>query len=157
VWEPLVWSSSVRQLESWVDGGLKVAQQRVWRCLVVLGSHSIGDGAAVLGMAVQRRDGHTGPELAEETRSTSPTSRCRPVRARGRHPYPFRGFHCPILRGAACRPYGSRRHSVTELTPAFPHSSPAVSGMAARGGLAEQRRDMIPKRCQRAGVARIRF
>jgi hypothetical protein len=55
VWEPLVWSSSVCQLESWDDGGLEVAQQRVWRCLVVLGSHSTGDGAAVLGVAVQRR------------------------------------------------------------------------------------------------------
>jgi hypothetical protein len=42
------------QLESWADGGLEVAQQRVWRRLVVLGSHSTGDGAAVLGMVVQR-------------------------------------------------------------------------------------------------------
>jgi hypothetical protein len=26
VWEPLVWSSSVRQLEGWADKGLEVAQ-----------------------------------------------------------------------------------------------------------------------------------
>jgi hypothetical protein len=30
VWDPFVWSSSVRQLEGWADGGLEVAQQRVW-------------------------------------------------------------------------------------------------------------------------------
>jgi hypothetical protein len=39
----------------------------------------------------------------------------------------------------------------------LPHSSSAVPGMAARGGLAEQRRDMILRRCERAGVVRIRF
>jgi hypothetical protein len=55
VWEPFVWSSPVRQLESWNDGGLEVAQQWVWRCLVILVSHSTGDGAAVLGMAAQQR------------------------------------------------------------------------------------------------------
>jgi hypothetical protein len=102
-------------------------------------------------------DGRTGPELAERTRSTSPTSQHRLVRARGRRLYPFRGFCHPFSRGAACRPYESGRHSVTELTPAFPHSSPMVPGMAARGGLAEQRQDMNPRRCQRAGVVRIHF
>jgi hypothetical protein len=30
VWEPLVWSSSVHQLEGWADGGLEDAQQRTW-------------------------------------------------------------------------------------------------------------------------------
>jgi hypothetical protein len=78
-------------------------------------------------------DGRTGPELTEGTRSTSPTSRRRPVRARGRCLYPFRGFRRPFSGGAVCRPYGSGRHSVAELTPTFPHSSPAVPGTAARG------------------------
>jgi hypothetical protein len=54
-WELLVWSPSVRQLEGWADGGLEDAQRRVWRCLVVMGSHNIGDDAAVLGMGAQRR------------------------------------------------------------------------------------------------------
>jgi hypothetical protein len=49
-WKPLVWPSSVRQLEGWADGRLEVAQQWAWRRLVVLGSHSVGDGAAVLGV-----------------------------------------------------------------------------------------------------------
>jgi hypothetical protein len=102
-------------------------------------------------------DGRTGLEVAEETCSTSPTSRRRPVQARGRRLYPFRGFRRPLSRGAVCRPYGSGRHSVRELTPAFPHSSSTVPGMASRGGLAEQRRDMIPRWCQRTGVARIHF
>jgi hypothetical protein len=30
VWEPLVGSSSVRQLEGWADGGLEDARQRAW-------------------------------------------------------------------------------------------------------------------------------
>jgi hypothetical protein len=101
--------------------------------------------------------GRTGPELAEETCSTSPTSWRCPMRARGRRTYPFRGFRRPLSRGAVCRPYVSGLHSVTELTPAFPHRSPTVPGMASRGGLAEHRRDMIHRWCQRAGVARIRF
>jgi hypothetical protein len=53
VWEILVWSSSVRQLEGRADGGLEDAQRRVWRCPVVLGSHSTGDDAAVPGMTTQ--------------------------------------------------------------------------------------------------------
>jgi hypothetical protein len=55
------------------------------------------------------------------------------------------------------RPYRSGRHSATELTLASPQSSRTVPGMASRGGLAEQRRDMIPRQCQRAGVVRIRL
>jgi hypothetical protein len=69
-------------------------------------------------------DGHTGPEVMGETRSTGPTSRRRPVRAQGRRLYPFRGFRHPLSRGAECRSYGSRRHSVMELTPAFPLQLP---------------------------------
>jgi hypothetical protein len=54
LWKPLVWSSSIRQLEGWASGGLEIAQQQVWRCLVVLASYSAGDGAAVLRMVAQR-------------------------------------------------------------------------------------------------------
>jgi hypothetical protein len=82
VWEPLIWSSSVRRLESWADGGLEVAQQRVWRRLVIPGSHNTGDGATVLGWWCSGGDGRKGSELAEETRSTSPMSWRRLVRAR---------------------------------------------------------------------------
>jgi hypothetical protein len=55
LWELLIWSLSVRWLEGAADGRSEEAQQRAWRRLVVLGSHSAGDGAAVPGMAVQRR------------------------------------------------------------------------------------------------------
>jgi hypothetical protein len=148
-------SPSVRRLEGVADGRLE--------------AYSGGDGDVLLsraptatGMALQYSgwrhsggDGRTGPTVTEETRYTGPISRRRPVRARGRRPYHFLGFRCPLSRGAACRPYGSGRHSVTELTPAFPHSSPTAPGMASRGGFVEQRRDTIPRRCQRAGVARI--
>jgi hypothetical protein len=55
------------------------------------------------------------------------------------------------------RLYGGGWHSVTELTPALPHSSRTMLRMAAQGGLAEQRRDTIPRRCQGAGVATFAF
>jgi hypothetical protein len=51
--ELLVWSPSVRRFEGWADERLEAAQRRVWRCPVVLGSHGIGDDAAVRGMATQ--------------------------------------------------------------------------------------------------------
>jgi hypothetical protein len=92
-------------------------------------------------------DGRTGSTVTEETHSTGSTSWRRSVRARGRRLYPSRGFRCPLSRGAACRPYGSGQHSVTKLTPALPHRSPTVPGMASRGGLAEQHWDTIPRRC----------
>jgi hypothetical protein len=82
-------------------------------------------------------DGSTGPEVAEETHSTSPTSRRRPGRACGRRSYPFRGFCRPLLRGTMWWRYGSGQHSVTKLTLAFPHSARdgctgLVSGTAPR-------------------------
>jgi hypothetical protein len=43
-------------------------------------------------------DGRTGPMATEETRLTGLTSRRRPVRARDRHPYHFRGFCHPLSR-----------------------------------------------------------
>jgi hypothetical protein len=102
-------------------------------------------------------DGCTGPKVTGETRSTGLMSRRRPTRAWGKHPYLFRGFRRPLSRGATWRLYESGRHSVTELTPAFPHSSRTVLRMATQGGLVEQRRDIIPRRCQRVGVAGIRL
>jgi hypothetical protein len=102
-------------------------------------------------------DGRTVPEMMEETRLAGLMSPRRPGRARGRWSYPFRGFHRPLSRGAAWRRYGSGRHSVVELTLAFLHSSRTTPGMAAQRGLVEQRRDMIPRWCQRAVVVGIRF
>jgi hypothetical protein len=54
-WEPLVWSSFVRQLEGHADRELEVIQWQVWRYLVISCPHSAGDGAAVPGMEAQRR------------------------------------------------------------------------------------------------------
>jgi hypothetical protein len=95
-WELLVRSPSVCRLEGWDDGRPGAAQQQAWWCPVVMGSHSIGDDAAVPGMAAQRRgwrhnagDGCTGPEATEETCSAGLTSWRRSGRARGRWSYPF--------------------------------------------------------------------
>jgi hypothetical protein len=43
------------------------------------------------------------------------------------------------------------------MTPAFPHSTRTALGMAVQCGLVEKRRDLIPRRCQRTGVAGIRL
>jgi hypothetical protein len=47
-------SSSVRRLKGVADGRPEGVQWWGWRCLVIPGSHSDGDGIAVLGMAAQR-------------------------------------------------------------------------------------------------------
>jgi hypothetical protein len=43
-------------------------------------------------------NGRIGSEVTGETHSTGPMSRRCPAGARGRCPYPFRGFHRPLLR-----------------------------------------------------------
>jgi hypothetical protein len=79
-------------------------------------------------------DGRTGAEVTEKTCPAGLMSQHRPARARGRHPYLFQGFRRPPSRGATWRSYESRRHSVTELTPALPHSSRTVSGWPHKAG-----------------------
>jgi hypothetical protein len=54
-WELLVWSPSIRRLESWADRGLEAAKRQAWQCPIVPGSHSVGDDAAAPGMAAQWR------------------------------------------------------------------------------------------------------
>jgi hypothetical protein len=129
-------------------------RMHIGRC----GGVSSSRAPTVAGMALQcpRRwhsggDGRIGPEVMKETRSAGLMSRRRPGRARGRWPYPFRGFPRPLSRGATWGRYRSGWYNVLELTPAFPHSSRTALGMAAQRGLVEQRRDTIPRRCQRAG------
>jgi hypothetical protein len=102
-------------------------------------------------------DGHTGSEVTEETLLAVLTSRRRPGRVRSRRSYAIRGFHRPLSRAAMWRWRGGGRHSISELTPAFPHSSRTAPGMVAQRGLVEQCRGMIPRRRQRAGVAGIRL
>jgi hypothetical protein len=156
VWEPLVWPFCMRQLMGWADRGLEVTQRWAWRRLVVLGSHSTGDGAAVLGMVAQRRgwphraDGDKGdmPHWSDVSASSRASARQTFV--------PFSRVSLFSFEGAACRSYGSRRHSVTELTLVSPHSSSTVLGITSLGELAKQRRDTISRRCQRASMAGIR-
>jgi hypothetical protein len=42
-----------------------------------------------------------------------------------------------------------------EMTLAIPHDTCTAPGMAAQCGLVEQRRDLIPRRCQKTGMAGI--
>jgi hypothetical protein len=97
----------------------------------------------VAGMALQcpRRwhsggDGRIGPEVTKETRSAGLMSRRRPGRARGRWPYPFRGFPRPLSRGAT---WGAVQEWVvqclgvdTGLSAQLPHS--AGDGRTTRVG-----------------------
>jgi hypothetical protein len=115
----------------------------------------------VLGMMLQRPgwrhsdgDGRTGPKVTEGTRFASLTSRHRPGRVRGRWSYPFRGFRHPLSRGrrgGGTGEGGTVSWADTDLTAQLPHS--IGDGRTAR--LMEQRRGMIPRQCQRAGVAGI--
>jgi hypothetical protein len=53
--ELLVWSPSARLLKGQADRGSEDVQQRERRCPVIPGSQSVGDDAAVTGMAAQWR------------------------------------------------------------------------------------------------------
>jgi hypothetical protein len=104
------------------------------------------------GMALQclgwRRDGgdgHTGPMVMEGMRLTGPTSQCGPVRAWNRRPSPFessavlfQGCGAPSVREWAAQCRGADTGLTAQCR--------TVAGMASPGGLAEQRRDMTPRR-----------
>jgi hypothetical protein len=75
----------------------------------------------------------------------------------GLTPVPLSRVLLPSFEGCVMEAIQEWRHIVTELTLAFPHNSHTVSGMAAKGELAEQGRDTIPRWCQRAGMVRIRL
>jgi hypothetical protein len=98
-------------------------------------------------------DDRTGPKVTGETCSIGLMSRCCPALARGRCLYPFRGFRRPLSRVRRAGRTGAGGTVDTGLTA----QRRTVAEMAAQGRRsAEQRRDMIPRRCQRAGVAGIR-
>jgi hypothetical protein len=86
----------------------------------------------------------------EETRFTGPTSRRGPGRAWSRYP-PFKGS-AVLLRGCcapAVREWVAQCHGAD---PGFTAQCRIVAGMASPGGLAKQRRDMIPRHVRGAVV-----
>jgi hypothetical protein len=97
------------QLRGWRRGSLSSGRRACVSSRVGLmesrRSHSGGHGdvlsswtPTVSGWCCSAQDGGTGSAATEETRLTGLTSRRRPVRVRYRCPYPFRGFHRPLLR-----------------------------------------------------------
>jgi hypothetical protein len=88
--------------------------------------------------------GHTGPMATKATGPAGLTSQHSPGQAWSRRP--------SFFEGATRRPYESGRHSVAGLIPVTPHSVAQWRGGLA-GGVAEQRRVVIPRRV----VARIRL
>jgi hypothetical protein len=99
-------------------------------------------------------DGRTGPMVTEETCLTGATSRRCPGRARNSVRPPFEGS-AVLFRGcgaSAEQEWLAQCHGAdTDLTAQY-HT---VAEMASPGGLAEERRGMIPRRVR--GVARIRL
>jgi hypothetical protein len=90
-------------------------------------------------------NGCTGPMVTEDTRLTGLTSWCCPGPARNRRPSLFEGSTVP-LRGCSVltvRKWVAQCHGADTGLAAQCHT---VAGMASPGGLAEQRRDMIPRR-----------
>jgi hypothetical protein len=90
-------------------------------------------------------DGRTGPTMTEKTCFTGLTSRHCPGRVRDRRPSTFEGS-AVLFRGCgaqAVREWVAQCHGAdTGLTA----QCRTVAGMASPGGLAEQCRDMIPRR-----------
>jgi hypothetical protein len=126
----------------------------MWRCIVNLGPHGAGMALQCLGWWHSGGDGRTVPEVIGKTRPAGLTSRRRPRRSGvgGRTPFEgvvvlFRGGDVEEVRELAAQCHG--------ITPAFPHSTRTAPGMVTQCRLVEQRRVMIPKRCQRAGVVGI--
>jgi hypothetical protein len=90
-------------------------------------------------------DGCIGPMATERTRLTGPTSRRGPGRAQNRHPSPFKGS-AVLFRGCgalAVHEWVAQCHGAdTGHTAQYR----TMAGVASPGGLAEQRRDLIPRR-----------
>jgi hypothetical protein len=138
----------VRQLEGWADGGPEVAQRRAWRCLVVLGSHSVGDGGVAGGMATQ------GPWRWRRHTSL--------VRRHGVVPCGCETGVCTLFEGSAvlfrgCGVWVVREWVAQCLGADTGHTAQCrtVAGMASPEVLAKQCRDMIPRWGQRDGMAGI--
>jgi hypothetical protein len=125
-----------------------------------LGGVSSSRASKASGWCCSARDGGTAVGMAAQGR-----------RWRNRHA-PLAYHHGAVLRG--CRVdvrtsfegstvlfrgvrHGGRTGVDSTVSWSWHRPSRTVPGMAAQGGLAEQRRDMIPRRCQRAGVTGIRL
>jgi hypothetical protein len=119
----------VGRFEGAVDGGPYVAQWSLWRRLVPARPNSVGMSSQCLAWCSSGGDGRTGLTVTGMTDPAGLTSRCGPTSAQKRHsrvpPAPFEG--------TACQSYGGRRHSVTELTPALPHSATQRRGWPPPG------------------------
>jgi hypothetical protein len=116
----------------------------------------------VLGMTLQclgwrhsGGDGHTGPEVIGKTFPAGLTSWRRPRQACSRWSYPFRGCRSHLSRGrreGGTGVGGTVSRNDTGLPAQYPHST--GDGHTVRVGRTAP--GMIPRRCERAGVAGIR-
>jgi hypothetical protein len=111
----------------------------VWRCLVVPGFHNAGDGAAVPEMVAQRRGWphRAGGDGGDVLHWSDVTALSRA--GAGLTSVPLSRVPPPSFEGCdveAIQEWVAQCHGVDT---GLPHSSRTVSGMAAQGGLAEQR------------------
>jgi hypothetical protein len=106
--------------------------------------HSVGDGAAVPGMAPWWQGW---PHRADGDGGDTPDVTTWPLASAERASVPLQGFRRTLSRvRRAHRPYKSGCHSVAGADIGLTAQYSTVAGMASLGGLAEQRRDMTPRR-----------
>jgi hypothetical protein len=119
-----------------------VAQWLLWRCLVPIRPNNIGMSPQRPAWCGSGRDGCTGLTVTGMTDPAGLTSRHGPASAQKRH------SRVPLapLRGRGVLAVRGRRHSVTKLTLALPHSAEQQRGWPHPRKLAKQRQGVIPKR-----------
>jgi hypothetical protein len=143
----------VHQLEGLADGRSEAVQRQAWRRPVGLGSHNVRDGPAVPRMVEQRRtwphraEGDGGDALHHPhiTASSWAGTELVVVHFSRVSPSSFEGCDVEVVREWVAQCY--------EMTLAILHDTCTALGMAAQCGLVEQRRDLIPRRCQKTGMA----
>jgi hypothetical protein len=139
------WRETVRCTAAGVAASCRpvVPQRRGWCC-------SARDGVVVEGMAAQGRWWQRGCASLVRRHGIVLGGR-----ESGVHPLfegsavLFRGCGARVVQVWVAQCHGADTGLTTQCR--------TVAGMASPGGLAEQRRDMIPRRCQKDGMARIRL
>jgi hypothetical protein len=106
-----------------------VVQWLLWRALVPVHPNSTGMSPQRLVWCGSGGDGRTGLTTTGTHDPAGLTSR----RVLHKHVEDIRGSRQPPFEGTACWSYGGRRHSVTELTLALPHSAEQRQGWPPPG------------------------
>jgi hypothetical protein len=127
----------------------------MWRRPVGLDSHCAGADPAVLGMVAQWRGWPHRTRGDREDLLRRPYVRASSLAGTELVVIPLSRVPSSSFEGCdmeEVREWAAQCHG---MTLAFPHSTCTMPGMAAQCGLVEQHQDLIPRWCQRTGVAGI--